>query len=464
MLELLFTSVLGALSAYGFFNPAASVLIPLCLFLFLYINKEMSTTKFGVFFISLNTFGSLWLIVPIHFIGGVNYTFSILVIILLGSFMGGIYALIFKFMKRFNKDSSKLIFIIPTTIIISEFIKLHIIGGYPFLLYGYYFIDSFLKVIIPFVGLYGCSWLLVMLCSLLAYTLQQKKYTSLISIISILLCLKMLHLESPIFVKNQDKLKMYIVHTDNHYPNKHIKEIPSIKIHEKVDITLYPETMFSHTNQIPSIHSNYILTGLITYDRDKQGFYNTMVGINKENKIDFIHKKYHLAQFNEWIPNGIQIILKTLNLPYHGFIAGNGLDTNGKTKDTKFMSTICYEMLFASFIYSNINDANIIFSINDLGWFEKSMFENHFYQITRFMSALTQKPIVISSNVGSSAIVDAKANIMYYKENVFVEVQTNHGNTPWMIYGDNLILSFIFIINFLLFILTKKTSLKEIEK
>ena len=464
MLELLLTSFLGAISAYGFFNPAASFLIPLCLFLFIYINKEISVTKFGLFFSSLNIFGSLWLLVPIHFIGGVNYTFSIFIIILLGSFMGSIYALIFKFMQRFFEHSTKVIFIIPTTIIISEFIKSHIIGGYPFLLYGYYFIDSFLKMIIPFMGLYGCSWLLATLCCLVAYSLQEKKYIILISIVSILFFFKVLNLEFPIFVMNQDKLNLYIVHTDNHYPSKHSKKPPSIKINKKVDITLYPETMFKHTSQIPVTQSNYILTGLITYDKDKNGFYNTMIGINNEHKIDFIHKKHHLAQFNEWIPNYIQIILKSLNLPYHGFIAGNGLDTNGEFKHTKFMSTICYEMLFTNFIYKNIKDSNIIFSINDLGWFEKSMFENHFYQITRFMSALTQKPIVISSNVGPSAIIDANGNTTFFTENVFVKVKPNIGNTPWMIYGDNLIFNLIFIINFLIYALTKKTSLKEFVK
>lgn len=464
MLNSLLSVGLGALTAYGFFNTNVAFIIPLCLTIFLIINKPIEIKNFGLFFISLNTIGSLWLLVPIHFIGGVNYIISILIIMVLGFFMGSIYALTLKLMRTFDKHAYSWLYILPTTIILSEFIKLHVIGGYPFLLYGYYLVDTPFKSVIPIIGLYGCSWLLTLICCLLAYTLREKKYKTSLIILSILFAFKLLNIQNYNYTKLKTSLNMYVIHTNNHYPSKYRKVINDINLKQKVDVALFPESMFTQIDQIPDLNADYILTGLIGYDYEKKGFYNTMAGLNNEHKIDFIHKKHHLAQFNEWIPKGLQNLLKAFDLPYHGFVAGNGKDTNGKIKNTKFMSVICYEMLFTDFIYNNINDANLIININDLGWFEKSKFENHFYQITRFMSALTQKPIVVSSNIGNSALIDPNGKTIYLTKNSTIEVNTNSGYTPWMSYGDNWVLVFIILVNGILYSFTIKTPLKDSKK
>lgn len=462
MFDFLLTCVLGGMSAFGFFNPNSQYLIPLSLIIFLFIHPILKPKHLTHYFLSLHTLGSLWLLVPIHFIGGVNYMLSCLVILLLGSSLGYIYGLTYQAFIAINKKSHahmNMIILLPSSIVTAEYVKFHFIGGYPFLLYSHFFVNTHYQFIIPFLGNYGCCWLLICLCCTLVYFYKHKRYVQLSILIISLLSIHYINLAAPKFNVEKNPISVYIVHTNKHYVTKNQldKNPTNLDLNTDANLILYPESMHQ---SLKSIHRNtsqqYTLTGLINYDEQQHGFRNTMIGINGDNQIDFIHNKHHLAQFNEWIPNGIQSILKAFKLPHQGFIAGNGEDTNGRINDVNFMSLICYEILFSNFIYHNINDAQMIILNNDLGWFEHSLFTNYYFQNAKLIALLTQKPIVISSNVAPSANITSDGKITFYNDNQLVNIVPNQGKTPWMYYGDNGILSLIFLLNLILYFQQKK--------
>ncbi|MEE2769605.1 MAG: nitrilase-related carbon-nitrogen hydrolase [Pseudomonadota bacterium] len=458
MTNLIVAIILGAFASMGFFYPTLQLLVP-TVFIIFTMTTVNNKSIFG-FFSSFHTIGSMWLLVPIHYIGGLNYMLSLMVISLLGIFFGLIYSLSYRLTSVFKSNNSLLTFmLLPTAIMISEFIKLHILGGYPFLIFGYFFATSSFSFIIPFLGIYGCTFIFVFACSFIGKSIKNKNIVKLIIILFFIVISELIEIKPPLFYKHFKPLSIYVVHTNKHYlTEKNViksKAKPEI-LNKSVDLILYPEAMYGQLDNIKTnSKSTYILTGLIFHDDQKKGSYNSMIGINKNNQIDYLHKKHHLAQFNEWIPSSIQHLLKLLELPHQGFIAGNGTDTNGAINDINFMGLICYELLFSSFIYQHIDDANVILSNNDLGWFENSLFENHFNQIAQFMALLTQKPIIISSNVGQSMYIKANGEISHFKNNQVIITNTNEGKTPWMYYGDNTILFLILMFYGIIFLATR---------
>lgn len=469
MVNFIFASLCGTLTAYGFINNSYQFLIPLCFIVFIFFHTQGNVLSFFYYFSSLHIIGSLWLFVPIHIIGGLNYLMTLIVITVLGSTIGMIYSATLKCIYWFHRSQSdfSILYLIPTSIVLSEFIKLHILGGYPFLLFGYYFVNSSLKFIIPFMGIYGSSWLLILFCCLLTYILKKEKYHTLSIILLSLVLITSLNVKAPTFHKPHKLISLILMHTNKHYISTKYDNAYTNKkiINKNADLILYPEGMYTNINHIDIQHDhNYILTGLISYDNENDGFNNTMIGINNANKIDYIHKKHHLAQFNEWIPNGIHQLLNDLNLPSRGFIAGDGNDTNGQINQIKFMGLICYETLFTQFIYDHLKDANIIFSNSDLGWFEASSFEKQFYIIVKFMSLLVQKPIIMSSNIGPSAYIDQHGALNLFNQNTYIEVMTTNGKTPWMYYGDQTILFIILLISASIYYFEKKIMIEAKAK
>ena len=456
MINSLLSLFLGGCAAFGFMYPTYQLLVPISLMTGLYFNQHDLFKYMTIYIGSLHFFGSLWLLVPIHYIGGLNYFLSLFIISLLSSFYAFIYALIHKLSKLIVPSRTHWYLALPCVVVFFEYLKVNLMGGYPFLMFAYIAVDTPLANVIPFLGIYGCSWLLIFFSGLFVTYLQQKKYLNLIISMSLLyLCSQIIDLSHYQFSAKKP-LNIYVTRTNKHYVKNHtINTLPSHHDIVDVDVMLFPEGMLHQSSALAYLdYQTFKLVGMTYRDNDNRAF-NSMFGINKDNQITYIHKKHHLAQFNEWIPESVKSLLVYFKLPAQGFYAGDGKDTNGKINDTTFMGLICYELLFSHFIYQHIDDANIILSNNDLGWFENSAFENHFNQIASFMAILTHKPIVISSNIGHSLIIEPTGKKTLMNEHTRIQVTPFEGKTPWMYYGDSFVLGVIIMLSCLQFFILR---------
>lgn len=470
MINALISLILGAFTAMGFLYPPYQYLIATSFLLFVLLLKKIEAKDIGLFFTSLHVTGSSWLMVPIHVIGGLNYFLTCLIILFLGSCYGLLYAFAFQCLKLFNRGNHFFFImgILPVSIIISEYLKLNLLGGYPFLLYGYALVNTPFAQLIPILGIYGSSWVFLVLCCLLAYLIRNKLI--IYTFIYILIISLTVNIIQPAhWTKNNGKLKIVLTHTDKHYINNDIEEKNIELPRQKADVVVYPEGMITpRTKELPSVNT-YSVLGMMQYNTQKNGWYNIMIGVNAKGVVDYIHKKHHLAQFNEWIPSSIKIILAKLKLPHRGLLRGNTHDTNGMIKGIPFTGLICYELMFSDYIFTHLHNSQIIIANNDLGWFEKSSFDNQFIHASQFMAILTAKPIVLSSNIGKSVYIDGFGMIKDTVNNnteqsklVFVETQT--GKTPWQYYGNHFILQIIIGLFLMAYLILIKSNLKLLKK
>ena len=113
--------------------------------------------------------------------------------------------------------------------------------------------------------------------------------------------------------------------------------------------------------------------------------------------------------------------------------------------NVKIASAICYEIAFASEQLNFFPDANLIINISNDAWFGDSIAPHHHLQITRMRALETGRYLIRSTNNGISAFIDPEGKIVkrsgqFDYEVLNFKVQPRTGSTPFVIYGNWLIL------------------------
>lgn len=320
---------------------------------------------------------------------------------------------------------------------LAEWLRGHILTGFPWNLYGYGWID-FLPIMqtTSIIGPFGLTYL-TLLWGLsggfaYAYRFIGRHITVLICTVgSIALC----------WFWGQSRLDS----NDTHYHNdmQVIVVQPNIPQHEKWASTLIDQNFEKHLalskvnfdsgkatliiwpetalrpeklydpaikNLLQGYQNNaYLLTG--TLQKDAGFFYNSLIAIDKNGQIVTQYHKSHLVPFGEYIPLQKWVpqwkYLKPV-VDFTGFRAGNGSYPLSIASDIpSFTPLICYEAIFPhSILKGPMQNSEWILSITNDAWYGDSAGPHqHFAQaISRAIEF--GMPVVRSANTGISGIID----------------------------------------------------------
>ena len=91
--------------------------------------------------------------------------------------------------------------------------------------------------------------------------------------------------------------------------------------------------------------------------------------------------------------------------------------------------------------YSFTNKINYLIVVNDLSWFLGSSFNTQYNQIAKFVAVSSQKPVIISSNYGTSVWIDYNGKVLKSfkarsKQSGVESTSIYKGETPIGLYGD----------------------------
>ena len=105
--------------------------------------------------------GTSWIIVSIYYYGNVDLYWSILLFLILSIGCIIFFYLPILLLKRiiFNKSHNLLLFV-PFILILVEFGRYYFLGGFPWLLPGYIFLDTPYEILYGLIGVSGLSLLL----------------------------------------------------------------------------------------------------------------------------------------------------------------------------------------------------------------------------------------------------------------------------------------------------------------
>lgn len=442
----------GGLTSIGFMYPLAYPLILIGLALEYFKNQWLNHKEIFCFFFALHLMGSMWLQAPIHHIAHVPWIVTMGLITLLAAFCASIYVLCIKLLHIKSSTSLAALIQVATAITMAEWIKSHIMGGYPFLLIAYGLVDSPLQGWIPVIGLMGGSWMTLMIVGLIiqAYNHANWRFYAPMITIGFFATCSVTHIT---WTNPKTSQHALLMHTHQSYIEP--KTIKKTKLHVNnssapISLIVWPESSLASIKKtlISGIDSNpLIIYSNTSFNKEQNGYFNSMIGNDYLSTL-WSHKKYHLAQFNEWIPDNIRSMLSYFHLPSTGFLPGSNQDAVWTYKHSQIGAVICYEMLFSDYVEKVGLKSNYLVNINDLGWFEGTSLNHQFNQIARFMALLIDRPILMSSNLSSTQLIDHKGNVISHIQKdsttgLLITFTPRIQNSHWFYYRNQCIIFLI---------------------
>jgi apolipoprotein N-acyltransferase len=313
--------------------------------------------------------------------------------------------------------------LLASCLTILELSRFFLLGGFPWLLPGLVFLDTFGQVTIPIFGVYGASYIIYFCSSLIALSILERKKNLLFLG---LLCLS-------IFIPHEtsqkeilsEKLNLSIIQPSldpfqKYMAGSHISiEDTLINLTIKnndSDLIIWPEAPLPYLDSNPRMiqliarieEGPKVLSGAWKYKNNK--LYNSITILG----TDQAYLKKHLVPFGEYVP--FETILRGLieffNMPMSSLSAGSSNQKLLEFEDYRILGMICFDIAFPLSFLKEVRESDFIVNISNDTWFGSSYGPHQHLQIVRARALEANKWIARGTSDGISTIVDNKGTIV----------------------------------------------------
>lgn len=337
-----------------------------------------------------------------------------------------------------------------------EWLLSTVFTGFPWLLIGYSQSYSPLAALAPVLGIWGVSFISLVLASILVIILlngQLKYWWPGLGVIamSTLLCTDIT------WVEPQRYLSTALVQGNVHQSDRWDPLKRPLIYQNYVELTrhalgaeliVWPETalplflhealpLFESLNAKLAPFQSTLLIGLPV--REENQLYNGLVNTQHPTQPYF---KRHLVPFGEYVPfeSVLRNLIDFFNLPMSHFSSSTEA-TLLHVNEITIAPMICYEIAFPELIRSTIEDAGIIVNVSNDAWFGQSIGPYQHRQIAQFRAMEAQRPILRATNTGQTVIINYKGRLQAELASdtpgvLKGSVQTTKGLTPYMQWGN----------------------------
>lgn len=173
------------------------------------------------------------------------------------------------------------------------------------------------------------------------------------------------------------------------------------------------------------------------------GYTNSVVGLKPDQAQPWRYDKHHLVPFGEFIPPFFKWFTELMHIPLGDFNRGNLRQPSFQWQGQRLAANICYEDLFGEELGQQFADPlrapTIFVNISNLAWFGNSLAMDQHLQIARLRALEFERPFVLATNTGVTAIVDHRGRVVSRiprnTRGVLVgEVEGRSGSTPFAIW------------------------------
>ncbi|HEY4619333.1 MAG TPA: apolipoprotein N-acyltransferase [Nitrospirota bacterium] len=402
--------------------------------------------------------GSLFYFLTVNWIthtmtqyGGMPLWLSFMVLLLLSVYLGlytGLFGYLIKLIS--DKTSIPLPVAAPLLWVSLEFLKAHLISGFPWASLGYSQY-KFLHIIqiSDITGVYGVSFLIVAVnAALFSLFLLRKESvlrnrTRIISISSVVflfalsLCYGYYRLSRD-YNSTDRGVKIAVLQGnipqnlkwDSSFKRRTVdiyKRLTNEAAVHNPDLVIWPETaapfFFQEDSQyrdeildIASAGHTYLLFGNPAYeitDNNVQNMLNSAYLISPDRETLARYDKIHLVPFGEYVP------LSKILFFIEKITAGTGDFTPGRDyvvmelPQGKFGVVICYEVIFPGLVRKFVlNGAEFMATITNDAWFGKTSAPYQHFTMAVFRSVENRIYFARSANTGISGFISPKGEIL----------------------------------------------------
>lgn len=456
------------LIVFAFLIPA------LLLFLWLNVSPKRAFIRGVLFGIGFFSVGISWVFVSLHVYGQANVfvavllTFMmILVLSLYIAVQGYLFARFFP-----TNNLTKLLLAFPTLWVLGEWFRAWAMTGFPWLFLGYTQITTPLKSFAPLVSVYGVSWLVVFVSSLLLIFLLSKRISLLLSIFIFAALLWSISsvLDNMQWTKpNGAPIKVSMIQGDIPQELKwqEAQAFASFNLYRKLteqhldsQLIVWPEAAITYTqfqaqdyiNQLDAMlkpRKITLITG-IPFVGPQQQYYNAMIAIGNGQGTYF---KRHLVPFGEFMPfRSLLVWLKDyLEIPMSDFSRGAKKQPLIIANGIPVGAAICYEIAYPNEVLYSLPQSQLLVTVSDDSWFGDSFAPAQHVQMAQMRALETGRYLLMSTNNAVTAIINTQGKVESFappfKQYVLTGfVQPMIGSTPLVRIGGILPIFIIFIV------------------
>jgi apolipoprotein N-acyltransferase len=147
------------------------------------------------------------------------------------------------------------------------------------------------------------------------------------------------------------------------------------------------------------------------------GYTNSVVGFKPGQAARWQYDKHHLVPFGEFIPPFFRWFTNLMNIPLGDFNRGALPQPTFDWQGQRLAVTICYENLYSEELAHQFLDdtkaPTMLVNVSNLAWFGDSLAMDQHLQIARVRALEFDRPFLLATNTGRTAIVDHRARITH---------------------------------------------------
>jgi apolipoprotein N-acyltransferase len=368
--------------------------------------------------------GTSWIIVSIYYYGNVSFIGSVSLFLILSIGCIIFFFLPILLLKRviFNK-SNNLLLLVPFVLILVELGRYYFLGGFPWLLPGYIFLDTPYENLYGLIGVSGLSLLLYLFVTVNVALYSNK--TFLLAFNSFLLISFLIPNIFENNISDEDIVNFAIIQPSidpfNKFDNDYLSDIEdefislSSQAAEIADILVWPEAPLPYTSE--SVRSQNLIkniekplvSGFFSYQEGN--LYNSI--INSEQEIKYNKRK--LVPFGEYIPfeSFLRGLISFFDMPMSNITQGDA-PQQMNVGYRNFSPLVCFDIVFGEMVRKDVKSSNYIINVSNDTWFGNSFGPYQHLEISRIRSVENNIPIIRATNDGISALIDNKGTIVDY--------------------------------------------------
>ena len=479
ILYLISSFLLGVLTVLGFapfyLFPVPVITIACLLYFWRKSETPLQAALLGFCF-GMGMFGAgvTWIYISLHEFGAVPMPIAVLLLLILCSYLS-LYVTVTGWVVRKLQFEAPLVWVLFVSSLwtLSEWLRGVVsFFGFPWLTIGYSQVPSSpLAGYSAVTGVYGVSLILILSAAFISL-LFEKKFRSwrnilFLPVIWIIgLGLQFINWTEPqgepvsvSLLQGNISQEMkwrpeHVIQTMDTYAKLAFASNSRLIIAPEISLPLARDKVSANYLKQISTHAKQnngdILIGMIETGGNSGDYYNSMFSFGTSSEQTY--RKFHLLPFGEFIPLKPLFgwIINILKIPLTDFSRG---ELNQKPMSLAGQSVainICYEDAFGEELIYQLPQATLLANVSNDAWFGRSIGPHQHLQISQMRALETGRYMLRATNTGVSAIIN-EHGVVLQQADVFKAtilnglVQGYTGATPYVRFGNSLVLGFVWI-------------------
>ena len=404
-----------------------------------------------------------WLFTSMHTFGGLSAPLAVLAVLALAAALALYYVASswsFWHLAHINKALVAIYFAFLW--VLAEMARGMLLTGFGWGAIGYAHVNGPLAAALPWLGLYGVSVLAALLAVLLAFMLGARSWAALVrpalALVALLALLPLLPAPqgTAAGTLGVTLLQGNIAQDEKFEPGSGVPKAlrwygeqlnantSSLIISPETAVPLLPEQLpqgyWQALQQRFAVGEQAALIG-VPLGSYEAGYTNSVVGFKPGQAKPWRYDKHHLVPFGEFIPPLFRWFTNLMAIPLGDFNRGGLAQPTFDWQGQRLATSICYENLFGEEMAAQFTDATsaptVLVNLSNLGWFGEHLAMDQHLQIARVRALEFDRPFVLSTNTGRTALVDHQGRVTHALPNhvaqaLQVQVQGRTGITPYV--------------------------------